>query len=475
MKAKKLIISILAASPLMLTACPGNDKNVSAPNGNGDVVYPSPGGQPGTPIKRPNAFFNALRQSENLLYQNYLFSSRIIGHDIEYSDLDKINGRGLTTFQELARAKNQSVKTVKLSFYDDIYAFAQNYEILKIRETELKSYNPTLYQEYEDKTLALGKIFIVKRARIYSRLLEYREEQLYKVGIQEIRIINMGILDLSIVGVDYQQISRKRRNRLVNAIKNARKVCDGLTTMLNDRNYTHILDRIDIRECASSPAVLRASKLLDVDSLSKDEIARTINSSSINYVKNLDVVADSYLSANSIVLAPGNISGIRNRIRRSWENEIRRQNSRVRRDVLDAAINNNLYENLIFKRNVLNTLVTVQPYMTPEKRENINGALRALSKGLKNLRHQNVNFNIGSSAITNGVGSEDLSVARNNDQPKLFNNDTGFELDNDFEGDDLSEFDDIGKAPTKSPTPVKSSVDQGDGPPPPPTSVRRRP
>ena len=140
MKAKKLIVSLLIASPLIFTACSGDDNNATGNNGNDGVNIPLPGGQTGTPVK-PNAFFSGLKRSEDILYTKYWFTSQIHGNDLTYTDLEKVWKHGLTTFEIIARNQKRSVRAVKISFYDDIYAFAKNLENLKIRERELRAFD----------------------------------------------------------------------------------------------------------------------------------------------------------------------------------------------------------------------------------------------------------------------------------------------------------------------------------------------
>jgi hypothetical protein len=489
MKAKKIILSLLIASPLMFTACSDSDKGGSGRNGNGGVVIP--GGQPGNPIQQPNAFFNGLRHSENVLYIKYWFSSQIVGPNITYSDLDKITNNGLTTFQIIARNHRRSVQAVKLSFYDDIYAFAQNLQNLKLRETELRAYNNALYEDYVAKTESLGSLFITKRARIYSRLLELREEKLYGVGIQRINVIRKGVLDINVVGVDYGQISNNRRSRVLIAIKNAKTTCDALNTMMNDVNFGSILVGKDIRECSSSPAVSEVAKLNDVDGLSRDDIARSINKSSVDLIINLNTVADSYLLANSIILNVNSDRGINYRARRDWEHQVNRDNSGIGQRTLQIAIDNNLFENLIFKKRVLETLELIRPHMTHEQRTEIRNSLIAIRKALNGLSHINLDFKVGSSAVSNGAGMTTNPIPRFRTQPDLQpdlrpdlrDDDQGLDRDfsENFDGDDLSEFDDLDQAPRVTPDlPKPKPAPEADkeevtGPPTPPTTVRRRP
>jgi|GEM_PF-3028772 len=488
MKAKKVILSLLVACPLMFTAC--SDENGNTSGNNGDVVVP--GADRSIPTVKPNAFFNGLKRSENMLHQNFWFTSQIDGDNITYTDLSKIFQGGRTSFEMLAERKGMSVGAVKIAFYDDIYAFAQNHQNLVIREAELKAHSPKLYKEYFAKTLSLGNIFTPKRAQIYSRSLELNEEQLFRVGIQSFDVISQGVLDISITGVDSTQISKKPMQRIVKTIKRAQKTCSALTTMLNDPTFKDSISELNIRDCGSSSAVQAVSQLRSVDSLSRSQIISQLNASSVMTIEALNDVADSYLAANAIVLRANRNRGIREGLRNKWERQIIRDNPRQRRDHIEVALDNNLYENLLFKRNVVHTLVKIKPSMTHEQRSTTSDELKALRKALRDLRDIGVNLKVGSSAISNGIENlptPDVIIApdvtpspRQRATPDVISEP---EIDSIVaDSDDLGGFDDVSKPETSAPTPPPVQepspvvVDEDDkkdapGPPTPPTSVRR--
>jgi len=474
MKAKKTLISlsVLILSPLFFTACSGDGQSPRT----GDVVAPQPGG---VPLPEPSVFFSALKKSEQELQSKYGFISSLDANsqNIEYTDHKKPYLGWSSYFEFIANRNRQSLVDTKIHFYSDIYAFAQNYELLKLREQELKEHSPGDYKTYSTKTLELGRIFVERRAKFISRLFERSEEQLNRLGFTDFEVISRGVLDISVVGVDYSKFNRQNRQQVINTIIRSQHACGALTSMLVDSTFKDVVDRAQLPRCSSSPVVATLSRLTNVQNLSKEQIANFVDRNSVIQLESLNMIADQYLNQNSVVLKARNESGISDNIRREWENEVIRQNPGTRIRVLNIALENNLFENILFKRRVLQNLVDLASNVDSEKAALYRKERRALRKAIKFIQYREIDFTVGTSAITNGLNI-DSKVQRVNpmEEPEVIP-----EAVPDTRPKSRPESEVPPEEPRKVDPPAqpKPRVEERDNapaaPPKPPTSIRRRP